>query len=158
MVCDNNLEYKNMMKFLYVLIYLAIPVTIYSYNLGQTVNPGIKIGYEFGANHCWVIGAEISYVVFNKNFFYGGPIVGITKRISKTGNFVPYCEFEAGWGPLGLALGIELDKKALVRHRVFAGGLLYCSYKWTMDTKDGELSGILKYYGFIKLPNGWDLM
>ena len=129
-----------------MLFLLVVPVSIYSFTIGQFVNPGIKIGYEFGTNHCWVIGAEISYVIVNRDFFYGGPNIGIIKRISKHGNWVPYCEIETGFGPLGGAVGLEFDKNMLLSYRVFAGGMLYCSYKWTSGTNNRELSSIFKIY------------
>lgn len=117
--------------------------------IGQSLNIGIKIGYDFGDG--LIEGVEISYVFINSNYSYFGPVIGISKNTSL--NYVtPYIETEIGYGPVGTAVGFEWKNNLLFEMRFFGGAFAFASYSICPQDGSKELSGVLKIPIILKEP------
>lgn len=124
-----------------------------SVKIYQSLNPGIKIGYCWGKNSGWVWGPEISYVGWNMNSFFFGPVCGATFHFQHSVQSSYYLEAECGSVFAGgVALGVEVDKGISGRARFFIGEGGYLSGKINFGKPGFELCGTAKYPVFITQP------
>ena len=140
-----------MKKTIPILMSLLIFHSVLAANIGQSLNPGIKIGYEFGNNPGFVIGAEISYVFITNKFLYFGPVLGISRN-SFSKKLSPYFEGELGFGPIGTSLGCKWDDYLKFKMRFFVGAFGYFSYAIIPEDNSSEISGIIKVPLIVKDP------
>jgi hypothetical protein len=115
-------------------------------------NPGLKIGYEFGSRHGFLIGFESS-LTYSRPYFYltrpwGGIVGGIQFNVHDK-HFLPYWEIEGGYFVLGMAFGGEWDQQYFSRYRVFGGLVGYLSYKKRINDTNREIALVGKYPYFI---------
>jgi hypothetical protein len=106
---------------------------------GIYYNPGLKIGVQFGEKVNFLIGFENSITAaLYYGWPYGGLVGGIAFNINQ-GTFIKYWEIEAGFVPLGIALGGEWNNGYHSSFRIFGGALVYISYKHLLKTKIHEI-------------------
>jgi hypothetical protein len=144
----------------YFLIYIFGLFFICYPDNSKFINPGIKIGYEFGNQPGITFGLELSYVMMTSDFVFGRPVLGVTKNIKKN-NFIPYFELEGGFSGLGVTYGIEWDRSLQSRIRLFVGTGVYFSYLIVFNNfneiNTSEFYGTLKYPIILK-DNGFNLL
>ncbi len=112
--------------------------------LSHYLNPGIKIGYQFGNNNGFVIGPEISFTAIDdKSLVYFGPVFGIS-LFPKNFHIISYAEAEFGWKALGISLGSQWDKGLQSRLRIFAGAIGFASFMVNLSDFSRECAGVVK--------------
>jgi hypothetical protein len=127
--------------------------TFSSQKIYQSINPGVKIGYNWGKNSGWVWGGELSYVGYSRNSFFFGPVCGATFHFKNAVQPTWYLEAECGSVFAGgIALGMEIDNGIFGRARLFLGEGGYVSGKITMGKRDIELYSAVKYPVKITQP------
>jgi len=138
--------------------------TIYGYSSAEHAfffNPGIKIGYNFGKYHGFVIGTESSFgMSFWKeprdNWTFAGIVVGYSYCFRKDFNRNIYLEFEGGnVGFGGGSLGVLFNTEKSVINpylRIFIGGIGYLSLRYPIGELPTELSLIGKLPLTTKTP------
>ena len=109
---------------IFYLLYAEINPTVF-------INPGIKIGYQFGAKEGFVFGPEFSVGYFAGNGGFG-PVVGMVFG-SNIVRFEPYAEFEIGTPMVGYSLGISPNE---FYQRIWFGFIGYASYKFHSHKKE----------------------
>jgi hypothetical protein len=130
------------------LILFLVLFILYQSSYSMFINPGFKIGYEFG-NHSFIFGAELSggYIDYNNdNIPFLGGVMGLYYSVKKGPGF--YLEAEAG-GTLqlvtpGLAIGYDVAQK-FTYLRPFVGFWgSYLSIKYPFTTSQKEIDYIEK--------------
>jgi hypothetical protein len=117
------------------------------------INPGLKLGYEFGASPGVVIGIETSVTVGYSYFLYGG-VVGGVQYAFKSGNITHYEEIEVGVPFFGIAVGGEMREQYQPRFRIYSGLGMYCSVKLPIEDGITEVAWTGKYSVFPR--EVWD--
>ena len=118
-----------------------------------SVNPGVKLAYEFGSNSGFVFGAEISLVVMpNRDHLYYWGIVASVDRCQDLTKYL--FGIEGGSGLVGLCIGPSfLSRDGIddigVTITPYAGAILIPYFSFTGSSKFG---GINEVGSFIKIP------
>lgn len=112
---------------------------------GIFINPGLKIGWQFGEKSGMVVGAEISGGRC-KEFGYTGVVCGYQYNLFRR-QPLSYIEFEIGKYLLGGAAGVEFSGKSgpATRIRLIGGALLFLSYTYSFSEGSKEIDLVGKY-------------
>ena len=100
-----------------------------SWHTAPFLNPGLKIGYDFGKKGGFFIGFEASAGVASE-FMLAGVVVGFQSNFKQQA-VVKYVEGEIGTAVLGLSLGRQWAdyEKPKFRARLWGGAFGYLSLK-----------------------------
>jgi hypothetical protein len=119
---------------------------------GAYYSPGIKIGFQLGKNGGTILAFENS---LTGAFFLGTPFAGIVGGIGidiNRSKFIGYWEIEAGFTPLGIALGGQWNSGYYHSIRVFGGAMAFLSYKHLFKSNMNEIALVGKLpYGFYEV-------
>jgi hypothetical protein len=108
------------------------------------LNPGVKLGVEFGNKIKVVPGLEISFISGHKDYnILGGLVFGMQPGLQ-------YCELEIMSSHdrliYGSALGYEKSGPGYFsRCRLFAGNLAFLSFTLPLGMRRCELDGVVKF-------------
>ena len=143
---------KALTWFLEAVLLLGTPVAA-DWGSFVAINPGMKVGYEFGRTPGFTLGAEVDATVAMANPFvyavWGGVVLG-TQFNFRQRRWIHYQEVEAGIPLVGTALGFEWRGHVPIFHiRAFNGLVAYVSYKYVPRVGCHELSFIPKYTVFV---------
>jgi hypothetical protein len=139
-----------------VLILLISSCAFGDFLQGFFVNPGFKVGYQFGSRPGFVIGFETSVTyAYSQMYVYTGVVGGIELNINQM-QLNKYWEAEFGLGPLGMAFGGEWNIDYFGSWRIFAGAMGFVSYKHLFNSRIHEIAVIGKkpYYLWYEADHG----
>jgi hypothetical protein len=139
------MKIKNRLPLLFIMINLFATLTMADFMSGAFINPGVKIGYQFGRNGGLIIGIENSVTYAVSMFYaYTGLVGGIELNVKKR-KFIEYWEIEGGLALVGIAFGGEWNHGYYGSFRIFSGALGFISYKHLLNTKTHEIAFVGKY-------------
>ena len=109
------------------------------------INPGAKIGYQFGKTGGFIFGVEtsVTYAV-SQAFAFTGIVGGLELNVNQM-EFIKYWEIEFGATLFGIAFGGEWNKGYHGSFRAFTGAMGFISYKHLFNTDVNEVALIGKY-------------
>jgi hypothetical protein len=134
------MKFKNLIVILIILVNWEYVFSDYSGSPVYFINPGLKIGYEFGKQNGFILGCELS-TGYSESFLLFGLVSGLQKNINQN-KYLGYFECEAGHWFGGLALGMEIGSEEYKspRLRCYGGAALYLSLRYSFIGNMFEVS------------------
>lgn len=118
-----------------------------------SINPGVKLAYEFGSQSGFVFGAEISLVVMpdHDRPYYWGIVASVDQCHDLSKSIIG---IEGGYGIVGMCVGPSfLSKKGVddigFTITPYAGAVLIPYFSFTSSSKFGYLNEVGSY---VKIP------